>query len=443
MTLGLVLSTQTAHPEATQEKAGAEKPKVAAASDAGNAGVITAKSEPQDQQQRADTRPQQSVVAPASRKRLFRYSRKGLKIGDKETLFSAKINGRSQLRFSSPFRSAPRSPDHFKRQDEGNFRFRRARFKMEGHAFRPWIAYKFEEDLVNTLVLDARMTIKKLDWLQVRFGQWKIDYSRERSVSSSKQMFADRSIVNREFTPDRQKGVELLGHVMKKTPGDSWYYVGVFSGNGRGLYTPSESKLDHDDGAPMWMARYQWNFLGRDLKFSYSDLEDHKRPTAALAIATVHNRSRFTRFSSSGASQLDGFEAGVPGQYSLRQFMEETSMKYRGLSLDHEFHWKRIFDRVNSRTTYMRGSFLQAGYFFHHLVPKIPRQLEVATRYGFVDPNTHTGGDQRTEVSFAVNWFFEGHNNKLTFDTSRYSLDRLDSSGLTDRQFRVQWEVTF
>ncbi len=450
LTVGAALIAGTAIGENTEGQTAEPKKVVAAASDTADTGGTAPKQKAKDNQQKADTGLGGGVVSSPKSRGLFRYSRKGLEIGNKETLCRAKINGRSQLRYSTPFRSSPRRPGHFEREDEDDFRFRRARFKMEGHAFRPWIAYKFEEDLVNTLVLNARMTIKKLDWFQVRFGQWKIDYSRERSVSSGKQTFADRSIVNREFTPDRQKGVEFLGHVMKQTPGDSWYYVGVFSGNGRGLHTPRERKVDNEDGAPMWMARYQWNFLGRDLEYSSSDIEYgengieyHEKPTAALAFATVHNRGRYTLFSSSGGGQLDGFEAGLPGQYLLRQFMEETSFKYRGVALQHEFHWKRIFDRVNAEATYMRGSFLQAGYFFHNLIPTIPRQLEVATRYAFVDPNTHTGGDLRTERSFAVNWFFDGHANKLTFDTSRYSLDRIEGPGLSDRQFRLQWDVTF
>ena len=450
LAVGATFIARIAAGENTEGQA-AEKGTVAAATpDPADNGVITTKQKPEDSQAKAGSPLGASAVSSPKGRGLFRYNRKGLEIGNKETLFRAKINGRSQLRYSAPFRSSPRRPGYFEREDEDDFRFRRARFKMEGHAFRPWIAYKFEEDLVNTLVLDALMTIKKLDWFQVRFGQWKIDYSRERSVSSGKQTFVDRSIVNREFTPDRQKGVELLGHILKETPGDSWYYVGVFSGNGRGLHTPRECRVDNQDGASMWMARYQWNFLGRDLKYSSSDIEYgsggieyHHKPTAALAFATVHNRGRYTRFSGSGGSQLDGFEAGLPGQYSLRQFMEGTSFKYRGVSLQHEFHWKRIFDRVNADTTYMRGSFLQAGYFFHNLMPSIPKQLEFATRFAFVDPNTHTGGDLRTELSYGVNWFFEGHANKLTFDTSRYTLDRLDGPGLSDRQFRLQWDVSF
>ena len=378
---------------------------------------------------------------------LFRYKRSGLQIGAKGGgRFYSKVNIRSQLRFSSPIRNAPRKASDFEQADENDFRFRRARFKMEGHAFKPWIAFKFEHGLVENRVLDSRMTIKKWEWLQFRFGQWKADYSRERMDSSGKQQFADRSIVNRAFTLDRQKGATILGRLMKGTLGDSRYYIGVFAGNGRGFQTRvGRPSLDHDDGTPMLMARYQWNFLGRDVGHSQSDLEYHEKPAAALAVGTASNRSRYTRFSSGGGGQLDRFEPGPGehGQYSVRQFMEEATMKYRGLSLQHELHWKRIKDNVKFSTTYMRGSYLQAGYFFHYLFPRIPKQLEIGARWGIVDPNRGCASDLQKEAALVVNWFFYGHGNKLTFDTSRYSLGQLNDPDLNDTQIRLQWDVSF
>ena len=382
---------------------------------------------------------------PKKKRSFFRYGRKGLQIGEKgQGRFGAKVNIRSQKRFSSPFRSAPRKESHFARADENDFRFRRARFRMDGHVFTPWVKYNYEYDLVDTRNLNAFVTISKWEWLQLRFGQWKVDYSRERSDSSGKQQFADRSIVNGAFTLDRQKGAALLGRVMKGTLGDSRYYVGVFTGNRRGFRTaPGKSELDHGDGSPMLAARYQWNFLGRDVGYSQSDLKYHEKPAAALSFGAARNRSRYTRFSSSGGGRLDGFEPGLLGQYSLRQFMEEAAMKYRGFSLQHELHWKRIEDNVNVQTTFMRGSYVQAGYFFHYLFPRIPKQLELGARYALVDPNRVRPDDLQKELAFVANWFFYGHANKLTFDTSRYSLARNGAEDLKDTQVRLQWDVSF
>ncbi|MDA1313409.1 MAG: porin [Acidobacteria bacterium] len=408
-------------------------------------GELLAASPPAAAASPVEIEPEQSGSELKEKRSLFKYGRSGLQIGEKDKgRFSAKVNIRSQLRFSSPFRSAPRKESQFGGEGERDFRFQRARFKVEGHAFTPWIDYKFEHDLVNNQILDARMTIGKWESLQFQFGQWKVDYSRERIDSSGKQQFADRSIVNRAFTLDRQKGATVLGRLMKGTVGDSRYYVGVFAGNGRGFRTPAGAEeLDHSDGSPLVTARYQWNFLGRDVGHSQSDLEYNDKPAAALSFGTARNRSRYTRFSSSGGGQLDGFALGRPGQYALRQFMEEATMKYRGLSLQHELHWKRVEDTATTKMTYMRGGYVQAGYFFHHVLPQIPKQLEVGTRYAMVDPNRTRGNDLQKELAFVANWFFYGHGNKLTFDTSRFSLGQLEGSDLKDTQVRLQWDVSF
>ena len=77
---------------------------------------------------------------------------------------------------------------------------------------------------MNNRLLTADVTIARFEGLQFKFGQWKANYSRERVDSSGKQQFAERSIVNRVFTLDRQKGAMVTGRLMKGTLGDSRYY---------------------------------------------------------------------------------------------------------------------------------------------------------------------------------------------------------------------------
>gem|GEM_PF-3060685 len=161
----------------------------------------------------------------ADPQRWFRYTSKGLEVGSKDGAFSARINGRSQLRFSAPFVSAPRKPSHFDRENDNDMRFRHARLKADGHLGKSWIEYKYEHDLVRGNLLDLRFDIGP-EWLKLRVGQWKADYSRERIDSSGKQQFAERSIVNRAFTLDRQKGAMAVGRLGKGTVFDTQYYAG-------------------------------------------------------------------------------------------------------------------------------------------------------------------------------------------------------------------------
>jgi hypothetical protein len=263
-----------------------------------------------------------------------------------------------------------------------------------------------------------------------------VNFNRERVDSSGKQQFADRSIVNREFTVDRQPGLMLFGRLLPGTPADSWYYVGLFNGNG--------ANASNDDAQMMWLARYQWNFLGRDLAFSQSDVKLREKAAGSLAFAAVGNRSPYTRFSTEGGGELDGFEPGEPGQYDLRQKVLELAFQYRGLSIQAELHRKDVTDNTTGERTALRGGYAQAGFFPWALAHEIPRALELAVRWALVDPDRTAVDDDRRELTFGANWFFHGHDNKITVDFSRLELDQAAPAPvLRDHRLRVQWDVSF
>lgn len=342
---------------------------------------------------------------------------------------------RGQFRYSYPFEDAPTSASDFEEPAASSIDVNRARIKLGGNVYQTWLKYYLEYDFVVPTLLDLHFTVSKVPWLQLRVGQWKVTYNRERVDSSGKQQFVDRSIVNREFTLDRQSGVMVGGHVFPGRRADSWYFLGVFNGNG--------INASNDDGSMMWMARYQWHPFGRELPFSQSDVEFHEKPAATLAFGAVKNRGPFTRFSTNGGGQLDGFEPGEAERYDLRQLVEETAFKYRGFSFQHEFHWKDVEDRVNQTTTNLRGSYVQAGYLPWARSERALQPLELAVRYAFVDPDSSRPGDSRKETTFGVNWFFARHDNKLTFDVSRLSLEQVESPPLDDSRVRLQWDISF
>lgn len=164
-------------------------------------------SKPKATDDRGGQRALGSALAQRGRVRL---GRNGLRFESRDGAFKSEMHLRSQIRLSSPFKSVPRQPKHFLRGNENDLRFRRARFKSSGHLFRPWVRYSTEYDLVGTRMLDLRVTVQKWEWLQFRVGQWKTEFGRERVSSSGRQEFVERSIVNRQFTLDRQKGIH--GH---------------------------------------------------------------------------------------------------------------------------------------------------------------------------------------------------------------------------------------
>jgi phosphate-selective porin len=379
------------------------------------------------------------------------HGKTGFKVESTDGTWSTKLNWRAQMRFTYPYRGNPRQVDDFEADPESTFELRRVRMKIGGHAYEPWLDYYFEVDLQPTRsagddaersssrLFDWRITAQPYEELGFRIGQWKIDYNRERVDSSGRQQFVERSIVNRQFTIDRQMGAQVRGRLFKGTLADLRYYAGAFTGQGRGV--------ENDDDKLMYAGRLQWNFLGRDLELRQTDVEFTEKPTGSISFGAATNTSSSTRWSSGGGGNLDGFSPTEAGQYEVEQYQVGSAFKYRGFSWQQEYHWKKIRDRVNNATFDMKGAYAQAGYFFHYLIPAVPKQLELAARYAFVDePNE---GDRqvenkRREVTIGANWFIAGHNNKITIDYSKLYLDdRVLNRDVDDNRFRVQWDISF
>ncbi len=404
------------------------------------------------------------------------YGKKGFTLATTDGLFKTKIQWRTQARYSFPERSDPRKASDFSDNEESTFELRRIRLKVGGHGYRPWLKYYLEVDwqpgrdfdddseAASARMIDWRIMLEKYTWAKLRIGQWKIDYNRERVDSSGKQTMVERSIMNRVFTIDRQIGMMLYGRVNPGTLLDANYYLGIFSGGGRGM-------AKNDDDNMMYVGRLQWNVFGRELKWRQSDVKFHKKPTASISFGAYTNKGKCTRWSSGGCGNVSGFESPrsdytQDGRFQVSGMQVGSAMKYRGFAWQHETHWKKVKDSGNAKQvkdfmddgkeetdpadgfaseTNMFGGYFQAGYFPHYLIPFVPKPLEVAFRYSHVDPNTDRGGDLRQEFTTGLNWFFAGHRNKLTLDASHLTLEN-ETPGLkayTEQRVRLQWDVSF
>lgn len=195
------------------------------------------------------------------------------------------IQIRFQFRHANPFDGDLRTADQFDYDKDSTFDIRRGRLRVNRHAGLPWLKGYFQYDLLGGFVRNLRVMVSKFESLQGKAGLDKADFSRERIISSQRQKFADRSIVNREFTIDRQEGLELFGRLFKGSSADSQYFLGVFEGAGRAG--------SNDGGDPMWMARYSWNPFGVDVPCYSSDEIFHEQPAASLSLAAVTNRSSY------------------------------------------------------------------------------------------------------------------------------------------------------
>lgn len=363
------------------------------------------------------------------------YGPEGLAFGTDDTRFRLVLGGRIQARYAAPFEDDPLDPEELGRERETLTRIRRARARASGHLFSPRFTFAVQYDLVNTWLLDARVNYELRPWLQVRAGQWKADYNRERVASSGEQQLVERSIVNREFTIDRQNGVAVHGRVAENRRGDSTYWVGVFNGGGR--------SRGNDDRRPLWVARYQWNVAGGGLDFRPVDLDRTSEVRAIIAVGASVNQSPYSRFASDGPGQVDDLPGPTSGQYLLAQWVGEAALKWRGVSVQQEVHWKRVTDRETGAARRLMGVYVQGGFFPHERWRAVPRPLEIVGRYARVDPDADSSEDHRDERTAGANWYIGGHRNKLSLDVSRLLFDTLDGVADSSTRVRVQWDISF
>jgi phosphate-selective porin OprO/OprP len=381
------------------------------------------------------------------------YEKNRLTVETDDGNYRLRLQNRLQFRYAYPFDPDPRSLEDLN-QDLSSFMVRRARFKLEGHAFRPWLMWNFQYDWSQPVLRDFSFDIAKFDWLRFRIGRRKVLWNDERVTSSGRQQFVNRSILNDLFTVDRQQGIQVFGRLFPETWADLSYYAGVFTGLGVG-------SRENDDQHMMYSGRLQWNVFGRELDFSQSDVEFHQQPAANIAGGVAHNISRCTAFETDARScralptpRSDGsafVEPGVAeaGRYEVDQAFFEFRIKWRGWYAKHEQHFKRVIDRqvpegAPGRQTDLQGTLYQLGYFPHYALPIVPRPLELAARYAWVNPAAHVSHDHQTELSGVANWFFSGHANKVSVELSRLTVAD-PSTRVTEARsrVRVQWDVSF
>ena len=366
----------------------------------------------------------------------IRYGSKGFEFQTLDNRFLLQVQSRLQFRFATPDDEDPTTFDDLNGEGTPAFKINRARLKVGGHAFNPNLKYYWEYELGKSSLLDFRIMYEAYPWLNIKVGQWKSEFTRERFISSGSQQMVDRSLINRYFTLDRQQGVTVYGHLDGQGLLDFNYWAAVHTGTGRSNY-------ENDDNHFMYVGKWQWNFLGREVEFEGSDLDIHKEPAGIIAIAGATNRSPYTRFSTSGGGSLNQFIAGAPGQYRVTQFNIETVFVYKGFSWQSELHQKEVIDKLNNDSSVtLRGYYLQSGYFFNQLLDWWPEPLELVARHSKYIPDSDVSSNYGTENSIALNWFFSGHKNKLTMELSNFIYEGTPVIEENELRFRIQWDIS-
>ena len=343
---------------------------------------------------------------------------------------------RGQFRYSHPLQGDLLDSGQLSDPPGGEFELRRARLKIEGHVFSPMLGFYYEHELSGDHpLLDLRLDLDPGDGLSARIGQYKVLYNRERIDSSGKQQFVERSIATYSFTLDRQIGATLAKRSLEGSAFDNSLMLGLFEGDG---ISPAAR-----GGAPMAVARWQWQFLGRELPFSQGDIKPREEAAASLSFGAAGVRGPYTRFSSAGGGQLRGYAAGGDERYSLRQYLQEFAWQYRGYSIQQEYHLKLITDHESAQSSELRGGYAQFGKAWRIDWQVLPFVWELAVRLARVEWDKTLLDRTQREYSLVGNVFFSGHDNKLSFELSELELQETGQPGVEETRVQLQWDISF
>src|SRR5690606_4586480 len=86
------------------------------------------------------------------------YEKNRLTVETDDGNYRLRLQNRLQFRYAYPFDPDPRSLEDL-HQDLSSFMVRRARFKLEGHAFRPWLMWNFQYDWSQPVLRDFSFDI--------------------------------------------------------------------------------------------------------------------------------------------------------------------------------------------------------------------------------------------------------------------------------------------
>ncbi len=334
--------------------------------------------------------------------------------------FELKISTRTQFRYTYNMFDADSAND-----DYGNFFIPRARLRLDGYAWFPWLRYKVQYDFVGAVEVGPAGNIRREPDLRdfyfdlarnpravVRLGQFKAPFGQQELTSSGDQEFVDRSITSELFAPSRQEGAMLWGTTFEKKFG---YDVGVFNGNGRNVIQ------DNNTGS-MYVARVHWDPNG-EFKLSEAAVDNPDKPNWTIGLAYLYTEIQpdtLKTTESLGSQSAEGF----------------FSLKYKRLFVLADYYLRQTERAGGAPDVDSDGYIGQVGFFV------VPRRHEIALRYAGLNRDQDAADQQETERRIGYSFYFRKHDLKWQTDYGRVKVDASATDSTTDF-FRSQLQIIF
>jgi hypothetical protein len=389
-----------------------------------------------------------------------------------------------------------------KESDSNQFSVPRARLQFLGYAFDPDFRYNiswaFDQTTWNQEgssgragLLDAYISSWHIPWLTIQAGQQRVWFNRATISSMATSTFADNLIVQNAFAANQQNSRDI--GLMLATDEDQYrfnYAIGIWGGVGPNLAregtsvsqnvlpptgTPGAASsgttrtYNYDTrfmtGEMMYTARLLYKIAGNP-GYGQGDILNSRTLQSAIAFGYAYNPAQ-NYLSSIRSDIVDrAYRQAVAKNYNGRllgggiwdfqTYEVDFIAKYQGWSLQAEGYYRhqrlrkassgtQPFDLTTIPSAQFLGPPVNLGqaYGWYAQIGKyvIPRKLELAVRYGLMDPSTQQVDDLIKEFGAAINYSFDGtYNNRLVID---YSNITMGSGGRAPDRFPFESQPGF
>jgi hypothetical protein len=404
--------------------------------------------------------------------------------------------------------------------DSSQFTVPRAQLQFMGFAFDPDLRYNVSLAMDSTpfnqeggngraTLQDAYISSWHIPWLTVQLGQQRVWFNRALISSSATSTFADNLIVQNVFASNLQSSRDVGINILSDEDQYTFNYAfGIWGGVGPNLARDGTSVSQNvlpPSGVPgnppatttrtynydtrfmsgelMYTARVLYKIAGNP-GYGQGDILNSRTLQSAIAFGYAYdpgqNYLSSTRsdivdrsYRQAVARAMNGRLLGG-GIYDFQTYEVDFIAKYQGWSLQAEGYYRhqrvrstdsgtQPFDLNTIPTSPLAvgppvnlgqawGWYVQAGKYI------IPRKLELAVRYGFLDPSTQQLNDLTKEFGAAINYSFDGtYNNRLVIDYTNFTMgsggrapDRFPfenqpgfGSDLIENRINVQYQFYF
>ena len=321
--------------------------------------------------------------------------------------------------------------------DTNEFRVRRFKVFMSGFALDPRLTWRFQADFAAPsarIFDDGWLNWRFSDAVAVQGGQYKTPYSRQELYNDGVIQFPERALATDAFKPGRDIGVMGAGSL---GGGVFAYQAAVFGGGGQNTL--------RTDNHVMPVARLVWNAIGT-MGASEMDLQDHQTPALSFGVDGFLNTVKKTAANAfdvlvlNYTSPTGWLGRNIPRfqtdeEIDVKSWEFESQFKWKGLALQGEYYVGQAKGDTSGTRVYAYGWYAQAGYFI------LPKKLDLAARYSFVDYNRSLSNDGVSIINTAATWYVRGNNLKLVIDYSRTHRQRASLAPANDQAILVQAQL--